>query len=210
MKIGKDSATVSFQLNGAETKKLGLSRIMQSGTPVLVITAPGVDLTGANMELLIQRGNALLEYGTERLRVAADETGSTVAVMLTQEESNRLSAGIADVQFKAVDGSGTAIISMRKYVSVGGYIRPNVMDPGSGSFDAQSDALKLEIVADRVIAAVSPEADAQRVTGGVKITVRDLRGEHTATLYDGIDARELLGFSVGDGAINQTFEEAMA
>ena len=37
----------------------------------------------------------------------------------------------------------------------------------------------------RVIEAVSPTVDAERVEGGVEITVHDLRGTQTATVYDG-------------------------
>ena len=37
----------------------------------------------------------------------------------------------------------------------------------------------------RIIEAVSPTADVARVEGGVEITVRDLRGDHSATIYDG-------------------------
>jgi len=106
-----------------------MAKIMQSGTPVLVITVPGVDLTGANTELLIRRGGALVELTGGRLRITADETGSTVAAQLTQEESNRLQGGTADLQLKAVDGSGTALVSHREYVEIGAYIRPNVMNP---------------------------------------------------------------------------------
>lgn len=181
-----------------------MAKIMQSGTPVLVLTVPGVDLTGANTELLIRRGGALLELTGERLRITADETGSTVAAQLTQEESNRLQGGTADMQLKAVDGSGNALISIRDYVEVGSYIRPNVMSPGSGSFDPETAPLELELEVDRVVAAVSPEVDAQRVEGGVEITVRDLRGEHAATVYDGSTP---VGLIVQDGMLCAVYEE---
>lgn len=48
-------------------------------------------------------------------------------------------------------------------------------------------AMELDITPEqvRVIEAVSPTVDAERAEGGVKISVHDLRGDHTAMLYDG-------------------------
>ena len=44
-----------------------------------------------------------------------------------------------------------------------------------------------ELAADevRVVEAVSPTVNVERVEGGVQITVHDLRGDHVAALYDG-------------------------
>lgn len=50
---------------------------------------------------------------------------------------------------------------------------------------AQAQAAELTSEEVRVIEAVSPTVNAERVDGGVQITVHDLRGDHVAALYDG-------------------------
>ena len=49
----------------------------------------------------------------------------------------------------------------------------------------QAQAAELATDEVRVIEAVSPTVDVERVEGGVQITVHDLRGDHVAALYDG-------------------------
>jgi hypothetical protein len=50
---------------------------------------------------------------------------------------------------------------------------------------AQAQAVELTSEEVRVIEAVSPTVNVERVDGGVEITVHDLRGDHVAALYDG-------------------------
>lgn len=49
----------------------------------------------------------------------------------------------------------------------------------------QAQAAELAAEEVRVVEAVSPTVDVERVEGGVQITVHDLRGDHVAALYDG-------------------------
>lgn len=69
---------------------------------------------------------------------------------------------------------------------------------------------ELRVEQARVIAAVSPTAEVERVEGGVKITVTDYQHETEAVVYDGEDAQDLLGLSVVNGMVCQTFEEVVA
>lgn len=68
----------------------------------------------------------------------------------------------------------------------------------------------LEVEQARVVEAVSPTAEVERVEGGAKITVTDYQHETEAVVYDGEDAQDLLGLSVVNGMVCQTFEEVVA
>ena len=75
-------------------------------TPDYVLALEGYDLTGKTVYVTLAQGGVKTTLTGDRLTIATDEEGSTVAFELTQAETLRFKAGDAEVQLKCIDEQG--------------------------------------------------------------------------------------------------------
>ncbi len=75
-------------------------------TPDYILTLEGYDLSGKTAYVTLQQGTNTVTLSGDRLTVAADQSGSTVAFALTQEDTLMFSPGAVSVQLKAIDAQG--------------------------------------------------------------------------------------------------------
>lgn len=79
---------------------------VRGSTPEYSYIADGVDLTGQTLYVAVTQGNRKVQLTGDRLLVAADETGTTIAFDLTQEETLYFQKGSAEIEGKAIDATG--------------------------------------------------------------------------------------------------------
>lgn len=75
-------------------------------TPDYILTLEGYDLTGKTTYVTLAQGRDTVTLTGDRLTVAVDQSGSTVAFALTQEDTLAFSPGTVAVQLKAISESG--------------------------------------------------------------------------------------------------------
>lgn len=72
-------------------------------TPDYVLTLNGYDLSGKTVYVTLAQGGHKNTLTGDRLGIAVDESGSTVAFSLTQAETLRFKQGTVEVQLKCID-----------------------------------------------------------------------------------------------------------
>lgn len=77
-------------------------------TPDFILTVPGVDLTDKTVYVTIEQKQCEITLSGDGLTVTTDGENSTIAFMLTQEQTLALSEGQASVQVKFIDAAGQA------------------------------------------------------------------------------------------------------
>lgn len=82
--------------------------MIRGTTPDYVLTLPGIDLTGMTVYVTIRQKNREITLTGAELTVASDGEDSTIAFMLTQEQTLGLHEGQALVQVKFIDAQGNA------------------------------------------------------------------------------------------------------
>ena len=75
-------------------------------TPDYILTLEDYDITGKTVYVTLAQDNIKTTLTGDRLSAAADESGSTVAFSLTQEETLAFAPGSVSVQLKAIDAQG--------------------------------------------------------------------------------------------------------
>lgn len=87
-------------------------------TPTIIIRVTGEDFDGATMYVTLEQGNVELTKTGEDVLVTATETGSTVSIFLSQEETLAFSKGNARIQIRWIDSSGIAQASPIRSIEV--------------------------------------------------------------------------------------------
>lgn len=82
--------------------------MIRGTTPDYVLTLPGIDLTGMTVYVTVRQKNREITLMGDALTVASDGEDSTVAFLLTQEQTLGLHEGQALVQVKFIDAQGNA------------------------------------------------------------------------------------------------------
>lgn len=75
-------------------------------TPDYILTLNGYDLSGKTVYVTLAQGERKNTLTGDRLTIATDESGSTVAFSLSQCETLRFKRGIVEVQLKCIDEQG--------------------------------------------------------------------------------------------------------
>lgn len=87
-------------------------------TPTITITVTGEDFAGATMYVTLEQGDVeLTKTGTDVV-VTATQTGSTVEIFLSQEETLMFTKGTAKIQIRWIDQGGIAQASPIKNITV--------------------------------------------------------------------------------------------
>lgn len=82
--------------------------MIRGTTPDYVLTLDGVDLSDQTVYVTIKQCQKLLTKTGDELTIAVDETGSTIAFALTQEDTLGLSVGSASIQVRFIGADGVA------------------------------------------------------------------------------------------------------
>lgn len=82
--------------------------MIRGTTPDYVLTLDGVDLSEQTVYVTIKQCQKLLTKTGDELTIAVDETGSTIAFSLTQEDTLGLSVGSASIQVRFIGADGVA------------------------------------------------------------------------------------------------------
>ena len=81
-----------------------MSVVVRGETKEFVLELPGIDLTGQDVFVTLRQGSTALKI--DEPQTAADETGSTVVIHLTQENTLAFQPGNVAVEVKAKDENG--------------------------------------------------------------------------------------------------------
>ena len=80
--------------------------MIRGTTPDYILTLDGVDLSGKTVYVTIAQSARKLTLTGDELSIAVDQSGSTIAFMLTQKATLYLMDGPARVQVKFIDSTG--------------------------------------------------------------------------------------------------------
>lgn len=80
--------------------------MIRGTTPDYVLTLPGIDLDGMTVYVTIEQKDREITLSGDELTVVSDGEDSTIAFMLTQEQTLALNEGQASVQVKFIDAAG--------------------------------------------------------------------------------------------------------
>lgn len=161
----------------------------RGNTYPLLFTISGQDLTDATEVILTLKplNRPAIHFDREHMQLTSDGTDTTIAVKLTEEYS----LGMDTVSYSAdvnwmMDGTrgGTHIVTK----PIDRTLYPKIIGGGDTTIDpnvAEPDPAELTSEEVRVVNAVSPHVTTEQVTGGAVITITDIDGTHTATVYDG-------------------------
>lgn len=75
-------------------------------TPDYILELDKYDITGRTVYVTLAQGRSAVTLTGDRLTIAADQSGSTIAFSLTQEDTLSFAAGGVAVQLKAIDENG--------------------------------------------------------------------------------------------------------
>ena len=87
-------------------------------TPTITITVIGEDFAGATMYVTLEQGEFEITKTGADVVVTATQTGSTVAIFLTQEETLSFAKGNAKIQIRWINSSGIAQASPIKNIAI--------------------------------------------------------------------------------------------
>lgn len=87
-------------------------------TPTITITVTGEDFAGATMYVTLEQGNYELTKTGADVVVTPTQTGSTVVIFLSQEETLGFIKGTAKIQIRWINSSGVAQASPIKNIEV--------------------------------------------------------------------------------------------
>ena len=104
--------------------------MIRGTTPNYVLTIDGYDLSDKTVFVTIRQGQAQVTKTGEQLSVVADESGSTIAFMLTQQDTFVLSDGNAEIQVRFIDSAGTAYATEIASIVVGRVLYERVIAHG--------------------------------------------------------------------------------
>jgi hypothetical protein len=100
-------------------------------TPTIVITVTGEDFDGSTLYVTIEQGALELTKTGSDVTVTPTETGSTVSLYLTQEETLMFGKGKASIQIRWINGSGVAQASPIRTIDVSPILLEGVIEYGS-------------------------------------------------------------------------------
>lgn len=87
-------------------------------TPTITIRVKGEDFDGSMLYVTLEQGAIQLTKTGSDVLVTPTETGSTVAIFLTQEETLMFTKGTARIQIRWINSSGIADASPIKNIEV--------------------------------------------------------------------------------------------
>lgn len=87
-------------------------------TPTITIRVRGEDFEGSTLYVTLEQGALELTKSGSDVLVTPTETGSTVAIFLTQEETLMFAKGTARIQIRWINSSGIADASPIKNIEV--------------------------------------------------------------------------------------------
>lgn len=87
-------------------------------TPTITIRVKGEDFDGSMLYVTLEQGAIQLTKTGSDVLVTPTETGSTVAIFLTQEETLMFTKGTARIQIRWINSSGVADASPIKNIEV--------------------------------------------------------------------------------------------
>lgn len=82
--------------------------MIRGTTPDYILTIDGYDLSDKTVFVTISQNGQKLTKTNSELSIATDESGSTIAFVLSQRDTLRLKVGSAEVQVRFIDADGTA------------------------------------------------------------------------------------------------------
>lgn len=82
--------------------------MIRGTTPDYILTIDGYDLSGKTVFVTISQNGQKLTKTNSELSIATDESGSTIAFILSRRDTLRLKVGSAEVQVRFIDAGGTA------------------------------------------------------------------------------------------------------
>lgn len=94
-------------------------------TPTLTCKIDGADLTNCHSFVTIRQGG--YELDIENPEVVATETGCTITIILTQEQTLKLKAGIIEIQIRWITSDGTALATNIETVEVHKILKQGVI-----------------------------------------------------------------------------------
>jgi len=161
----------------------------RGNTYPLLFTITGQDLTDATEVILTLKpiNRPAIHFDREHMNLASDGTDTTIAVKLTEEQSLGMDTTSYSVDVNwMLDGTrgGTHIVTK----PIERTLYPKVIGGGDPTIDPDAeepDVAELTAEQVRVVNAVSPHVTTEQVTGGAVITITDIDGTHTATVYNG-------------------------
>lgn len=95
-------------------------------TPTLTCKIDGADLTDCHIFITLRQGG--YELDIEDPEVVATETGCTITVILTQEQTLKFKAGIVEVQIRWITSDGTALATNIQEVEVYKILKQGVIN----------------------------------------------------------------------------------
>ena len=91
---------------------------MRRGTTPTITLIVDADITSYSVYVTFQKGAKTITLENERLTMSYANGVTTIALTLTQAETLQLTAGVCDVQIRAIK-DGTAIATDIKQIDVG-------------------------------------------------------------------------------------------
>ena len=92
--------------------------MIRGTTPDYILTLDGVDLSGQTVYVTLSQGRTQITKTGNDLSIATDETGSTIAFSLSQEDTLGLAVGNASIQVRFISENGVAQASMIETIGV--------------------------------------------------------------------------------------------
>lgn len=99
-------------------------------TPTIIINVTGEDFEDSTLYVTLEQGALELTKSGNDVLVTPTETGSTVAIFLTQEETLMFTKGTAKIQIRWIDSSGIAQASPIKNIEVNPILLEGVIEYG--------------------------------------------------------------------------------
>lgn len=82
--------------------------MIRGTTPDYLLDIEACDLTDKAVTVTIDQNNIRITKARDELSISSDESGSTIAFMLSQRDTLRLKEGTADIQVRFIDSTGRA------------------------------------------------------------------------------------------------------
>jgi len=104
----------------------------QGTTPTYTLVVEGYDLTDKTVYVTLRAGGKRVTLTGDRLTVVYDDTDSTIAFRMTQQETFALPLGDVDVQVRFIDSNGVAMATVIKQVDNNRVLLNEVIDYDGG------------------------------------------------------------------------------
>ena len=107
--------------------------VVRGTTPGFVLEIEGYDLSGCSVIVTIERSTQEINLTGNRLSISYSDETSSIAFRLTQEETLKLTKGVADIQVKFIDSNGIALATEKAQFEVCPALYEEVITYGSNA-----------------------------------------------------------------------------